>query len=412
MSALIREAVESHSTLSLYQLLDPKVLANPYPLYASFRSADPVSWDLFLHAWVVTSYDSVVQVLKTLSARRVPTPEQVEFLGLADFSPIAAVMVKQMIFLDPPDHTRIRKLAAAAFAPARIEVLNSRIGDIASNLLRPAMDGGAFDVIGEFAEPLPAIVTAVMLGLPEEDHRQLKQWSAEFGEVLGNFQNNTDRGSDMLKTVDNLVRYFRGQMRELSRHPNDGLVYSFMTAEVDGERFSEEEIVANCILTLVGSQETTTNLIGNGLLALIEHPAEFERLRADLSLLPTAIEELLRYDCPSQHTARIAATAVEIGGKLIEAGQHVIAVMAAANRDPDAFPEPDTLNLRRHGNRHLAFGWATHYCFGAPLARLEGQIAFGLLAKMPEPSLNSAELTWRSNLGLRGLERLPVRFAK
>jgi cytochrome P450 len=405
-----REENAAENTLTLARLLDPQTLADPYPLFKRLRSADPVYWDIYLHAWVATGYEEVVQVLKNLSARRVPTPEEIRQLGLADFSPVAAVMVKQMLFLDPPDHTRIRKLAAAAFAPPRIEALEPKIRSIASGLLKPAFDKGNFDVIAEFAEPLPAIVTALMLGLPESDHRQLKTWSAEFAGLLGNFHNNTDRSTEILPTLYNLIAYFREQMRVLSRHPNDGLVYSFMTAEVDGERFSEDEIIFNSILTLVGSQETTTNLIGNGLLALIRNPAEFQRLRREPSLLPLAVEELLRYDCPSQHTARVASEKTKLGNKLIEAGQHVIAVMAAGNRDPAVFENPDHLDLGRENNRHLAFGWAAHYCFGAALARLEGQIAFGLFRELPEPSLASRELTWRNNLGLRGLEQLVVRF--
>jgi len=163
---------------------------------------------------------------------------------------------------------------------------------------------------------------------------------------------------------------------------------------------------------MIGGQETTTNLIGNGLLALLQHPEELDALRRDSSLMPSAVEELLRYDCPSQHTARIAPAGVEMGGNKISKGQAVIAVMAAANRDPERFPEPDRLNLARTDNRHLAFGWASHFCFGAPLARLEGQIAFGRLIQLPNLHLKSSSLEWRTNLGLRGLTALPVAFGR
>jgi Cytochrome P450 len=398
------------ASLSLYQLLDPEVLANPYPLFHRIRSADPVHWDVFLHSWVVTRYEDVIRVLRTFSADRTPTPEQLSAMGLEQLTPIAALMVKQMLFMDAPMHTRIRSLAAFAFTPSRVAVLRDRITRIADRLLARALDAGKMDIIAEFASPLPAIITAAMLGVPEDDHEQLKIWSASFAEMLGNFQHNPDRIPAILKTVEEMTDYFRDRIREQKQCPREGLVHSLLTAEVDGDRLTEEEVVANCIITMVGGQETTTNLIGNGVLMLLRHPGEMQRLRLDRALLPSAVEELLRYDCPSQHTARIAPFDLTMGGKEIHAGQAVIAVMAAANRDPDRFPDPDRLDLGRTDNRHLAFGWASHFCFGAPLARLEGQIAFERLVQLPNLRLQPAPLTWRSNLGLRGLVALPVAF--
>ena len=398
------------ASLSLYQLLDPEVLANPYPLFHRIRSADPVHWDVFLHSWVVTRYEDVIRVLRTFSADRTPTPEQLSAMGLEQLTPIAALMVKQMLFMDAPMHTRIRSLAAFAFTPSRVAVLRDRITRIADRLLARALDAGKMDIIAEFASPLPAIITAAMLGVPEDDHEQLKIWSASFAEMLGNFQHNPDRIPAILKTVEEMTDYFRDRIREQKQCPREGLVHSLLTAEVDGDRLTEEEVVANCIITMVGGQETTTNLIGNGVLMLLRHSGEMQRLRLDRALLPSAVEELLRYDCPSQHTARIAPFDLTMGGKEIHAGQAVIAVMAAANRDPDRFPDPDRLDLGRTDNRHLAFGWASHFCFGAPLARLEGQIAFERLVQFPNLRLQPAPLTWRSNLGLRGLVALPVAF--
>jgi len=184
-----------------------------------------------------------------------------------------------------------------------------------------------------------------------------------------------------------------------------------MSAEIQGDRLSEEEVIANCIVTMVGGQETTTNLIGNGILALLRHPNQLQKLRSDLSLIPNAVEELLRYESPSQHTARLAPEDTILGGKLIRKGQAAIAVMAAANRDPERFPNPDQLDIERADNRHVAFGWAAHFCFGAPLARIEGQIAFeSILRRSPSLALQTASLTWRNNLGLRGLTALPITF--
>ncbi|MBV9301933.1 MAG: cytochrome P450 [Acidobacteriaceae bacterium] len=401
---------DTDAGLSLFQLLDPEVLANPYPLFRRIRSTDPVHWDMFLHAWVITRYDDVVRVFKTFSADRTPSPRQLSEMGLEHMSPIAALMVKQMLFLDPPTHTRIRSLAACVFTPRRVSVLRDRIENIARRLLLRVAETGEMDVMADFASPLPAIITATLLGVPEEDYEQLKDWSADFAEMLGNFQHNPDRTPRILKTVEEMTTYFRDRIREQHQHPREGLLHSLLTAEVNGDKLSEEEVIANSIITMIGGQETTTNLIGNGLLALLRNPAELDRLRRDGSLLGSAVEELLRYDCPSQHTARIAPADMEMGGKRISGGQAVIAVMAAANRDPERFPDPDRLDLSRADNRHLAFGWASHFCFGAPLARLEGQISFSLLTQLPNLHLTSESLQWRNNLGLRGLVALPVRF--
>src|SRR6266550_3694549 len=359
-------------TLSLYQLLDPEVLANPYPLYTRLRTESPVHWDPYLHAWVVTRYDDVITVLHRFSANRTPTPEQFAAMGLAELSPLAQLMTKQMLFMDAPDHTRLRSLASMAFTPARVEALRAHIREILDTLIEPLLEAGAMDVINDLAAPLPAIVTAEMLGVPISDCDNLKAWSADFAEVLGNFQHNPDRTQRTLRCVEEMSAYFRDAIQRMKTEPREGLINSFMTAEIDGDRLSEEEIIANCIVTMVGGQETTTNLIGNGVLSLLRNPDQLKRLRDDLTLIPSAVEELLRYESPSQHTARIAPRDTEIGGKLIRKGQAVIAVMGAANRDPERFPDPDRLDLGRTDNRHLAFGWASHFCFGAALARIEG----------------------------------------
>jgi cytochrome P450 len=399
--------------LSLYHLLNPDVLANPYPLYNRLRTEAPVHWDPFLHAWVVTRYADVVRVLHDFSAERTPKPEQLKDMNLSAISPIAAVMVKQMLFLDAPAHTRLRSLASSAFTPARVRVLRSHIQQIADTLIDTATAArpGEMDIIAEFAEPLPAIVTAEMLGVPIKDHRQLKDWTAVFAEMLGNFQHNPDHVPKVLRALEEMLEYFRERVRELRAHPREGLINSLLTAEINGDRLTEEEVIANSIVTMVGGQETTTNLIGNGLLTLLRHPAEMQRLRDDPELIPSAVEELLRYESPSQHTARLARADVELGGRKIRKRDAVIAVMGAANRDPERFPDPDRLDLARTDNRHLAFGWAAHFCFGAALARIEGQVSFAtILRRMSKLELQAVPLQWRTNLGLRGLVSLPVRY--
>lgn len=401
----------TQSVLTLSRLLDPEVLANPYPLYRELRDNDPVHWDPFLHAWVVTRYNDVLTVLMKYSADRTPTPEQLDDMGIGELRPIAQVMVKQMLFMDAPAHTRLRSLCATAFTPARVAALRAHIQEIADRLIHQFAAKGSMEVMADFAGPLPAIVTAEMLGVPVADHEQLKDWSADFAEMLGNFQHNPDRARRVLSSVEGMVNYFAAAIREQERTPRPGLVHSLMTAEVDGSRLTEEEIIANLIVTMVGGQETTTNLIGNGLLSLLRNPDQLELLKSDGALIGSAVEELLRYESPSQHTARLAPADVTLGGKMIRKRQAVIAVMAAGNRDPERFPDPDRLDLRRPDNRHLAFGWAAHFCFGAPLARMEGQIAFeSILRRLPNLKLGSERLVWRENLGLRGLKELHVTF--
>jgi pimeloyl-[acyl-carrier protein] synthase len=397
------------SVPSLTELLDPQVLANPYPLYDRLRTDDPVHWDARLHAWVVTRYADVVTVLRDYSADRTPTPERLEALGLGELSPIAAVLVKQMLFLDPPQHTRIRALASHAFTPGRIAHLRAHIGDVVQRLLQGAASSGRMDVIADFAEPLPYMITAEMLGVPIEDAPRLKSWSQDFAEVLGNFQHNPDRVADIVRTIEEMTAYFRGAFEDVRAHPRPGLIQAFLEAKVDDDRFTDEEMVANTIVTMVGGQETTTNLIGNGVLTLLRHPSVLQRLQADPELIPTAVEEMLRYEPPSQQTARLAPADMELGGRRIRKRQAVIAVMAAGNRDPERFPEPNRFDVARQDNRHLSFGWAAHFCFGAALARLEAHVAFEqFLRQFSDLELCTDKIAWRTNLGLRGLTALPV----
>src|ERR1700687_1122571 len=259
--------------------------------------------------------------------------------------------------------------------------MRSHIQEIMDHLLDAVASNGRMDLIADFASPAPAIVTAELLGVPVEDHQQLKEWSADFAEMLGNFQHNPDRFPRILSSVENMCSYFRRAMQEQRVNPRDGLVSAMMAADVDGAKLTEDEIIANLIVTMVGGQETTTNLIGNGMLTLLRNPESLQRLREDATLIPSAVEELLRYESPSQHTARICPSDREMGGKLIQKRQAVIAVMGAATRDPERFPDPDRFDITRKDNRHLAFGYAAHFCFGAPLARVEGQVVFEALLR-------------------------------
>jgi hypothetical protein len=402
---------KSASDLSLFHLLDPEVLANPYPLYHRLRSEQPVFWDPYMHSWVVTRYADVVRVLRDFSAERIRTPEQLTAMDLPELNPMAKIMVKQMLFMDPPGHKRLRGLASAAFTPQKVEALRSHIRDIVRDLLTKVKGKGRMDLIAELAEPLPCIVTAEMLGVPVEDHRRLKVWSQDFAEMLGNFEHNADCVPRILKSTQDMTAYFRAAMRKESLRP-DGLVCSLRDAEIDGDRLTEDEVIANCIITMIGGQETTTHLIASGTLTLLRNPGELAKLRANHSLIPSAVEELLRYESPVQNTARIAPEDIVLDGQQIRKGQAVIAVMAAANRDPARFPDPDRLDITREDNRHVAFGWGAHFCFGGPLARVEAQITFEEMLKwFPHWSLEPVPQVWQANLGIRGLTALHVNLS-
>jgi hypothetical protein len=400
-----------NADISLCQLTEPEIMASPYQFYRELREADPVHWDPFLHAWIVTRYADIVTVLTRFSADRTLTPEQLDGMGLGALKPIMEVVALQMLFRDPPAHTRLRNLCAAAFTPARVAVLRGHIQDIAEGLIDRFIGQGKADIVDDFAAPMPAIVTAEMLGVPVSDYEKLKQWSIDFAEILGNFQHPPDRVARVAASVRDMTEYFRAAIRQQETDPTEGLVNSMVKAQVDGVRLTEEEMVANLILTMIGGQETSTNLISSALLTLLRHPEQMQMLLDDPSLVPMASEELLRYESPIQHTARVAREDVLLGGKVIRRGQSVVAVLAAGNRDPERFPNPDELDVKRGDKGHLAFGWAAHFCFGASLARIEVPIAMGaLLQRLKNLKLAAEDFVWHENFGLRGLSALPVRF--
>jgi len=398
-------------SLSLLRLLDPGVSNDPYVLYRALREHDPVHWDPYMHAWVVTSYTEVIHVLMNYSADRAPAAAYLDHLGLSFMKPFAEMMRKQMLFMDPPMHARLRGICSAAFTPRRVDSMRHVIENIANGLLDKVIASGKMDMLADFANPFPAIVTATMLGVPTKDHKQLSAWVIDLAEVLGNFQHHPDRVAEIVRSLADFKNYVAERMEEERRQPTNGLIYALMTSEVDGQRLTDEEVIVNTIITLIGGHETTTNLIASGFLTLLRDPVSFAQLRDHPEITPSAVEELLRFESPVQHTARIAPDDMQLSGKTIKKGSRVVAGLAAANRDPNRFPDPDRLDLLRPDNRHLAFGWAAHFCFGAPLARMEGQIAFTtLMRRLQNPTLLSDKLEWRENAGLRGLTTLQIGF--
>jgi pimeloyl-[acyl-carrier protein] synthase len=392
------------STEVVFNPFLPEFHANPYPFYHRLRAADPVHRTP-MGLWVLTRYDDVVAVLKD--------PR----FGREGFEQILANVygegARSMLFRDPPDHTRLRGLVSQAFTPRMIERMRSHIQDIVDRLLDRVQNANAMDVIADLAYPLPVTVICEMLGVPTDAHSGICQWSADLARSVDAIGMPTDE--EVVKrgrvAQQAMLDYFSDLIPERRQTPRDDLLGLLIAAEEQGDRLSEGELLITCILLFVAGHETTVNLIGNGLLALLNHPDELAKLRADLTLLPGAVEELLRYDSPVQRTARITNTDVELDGRKIAKGSLVVTAIGAANRDPAHFPDPDRLDITRRDNRHIAFGFGIHFCLGAPLARLEGQIAIDtLLRRMPGLRLVTSAPEWRESSTLRGLKRLPVTF--
>ncbi len=405
---------QSNTTLSLNNVFLPAYTANPYPLYHRLRETDPVFWDEAAHSWVLTSYADVVAMLRDarLSAVRFVADtnwapqDLVELLG-----PPMRALTRQLLFLDPPDHTRLRSLIARAFTPRVVEAMRARIQQIVAQLLDAAQPNKRIELVGEFAYPLPAIVIAEMLGVPAEDRDQFTVWTSHFGTLLEGASLTMEEAVEAFMGVSAFMDYFRQIVAQRRTAPKDDLLQAMINAEEGGDVLSEEELLGNCVLLLAAGHGTTTHLIGNGMVALLQNRDQYALLEHDPGLISLAIMELLRYDGPVQATTRRAREDLSIREKQIKAGQGVIFSLGAASRDPAQFAEPDTLNIRRAENRHLAFGHGIHYCLGAPLARLEAEIAFStLLRRLPHPRLEDGDVEWFSGMVFRGVNALPIAF--
>lgn len=385
--------------------------ANPYPRYHEMRTKDPVHASRLTNGWVLTRYDDVMSVLRDSRfgadrsdaeiTQQIPEDHKGAFFDWLEQS---------LLSLDPPDHTRLRGLVSKAFTPRAVAGMQPRIEEIADELLDEVEADGEMDLIHDLAYPLPVIVIAEMLGVPAEDRDSFKEWSDHLGAGLDPFAS-VEVVHKADRAVDSLKAYFEPLFEARRREPREDLMSALVQAEEDGETLNTEELYATTILLLGAGNETTTNLIGNGMKALLSHPDQFQALKDDPTLIEGAIEEMLRFDGPVQFTSRIAKEDLEIGGKRIEAGQMVTLSIGGANRDPKNFPDPDRFDIRREPEHNLAFGHGVHFCLGAPLARLEAQVAIpALLQRMPNLSLQQKRQPYRDTMVLRGLERLPVSF--
>ena len=389
--------------------MDPEFLADPYPTYHRLRAEDPVHHSP-LGFWVLTRYEDVAAVLR--DARFIKEP--LAALVAARFgSEVPRGVGLSMLDRDPPDHTRLRSLVSKAFTPRVVEGLRPRIQEIVDGLIARAEAAGTMDVIEEFAYPIPVNVICEMMGVPDKDHERFKGWSLDIARGLDSIwlppDSEIPRRSAAARHA--ISDYFRELIAQRRASPRGDLLSALIAAEEAGDKLNEEELLATCILILIAGHETTVNLIGNGVLALLRNPEELRRLRATPGLITTAVEELLRYDGPVQRTARVASDEATIGGHTIHKGEMVMPFIGAADRDPAHFPEPDRLDLGRADNRHIAFGWGIHFCLGAPLARVEGQIAIStLVRRLPRLALVTDNVEYRQSLTLRGLKELPVKF--
>ena len=376
-----------------YNPVSSKTRAYPYDNYEELRRRDPVHRMRLLDAWVLTRYEDVNAVLR--DHRRFSNAER-------SFNDAGRVT---LLDLDPPDHTRLRSLVSKAFTPRSVAALEPRARRVTNELLDGIENRDRFDLIDALAFPLPVIVIAEMLGVPPEDREQFKVWSNDIAISVEPVVSD-EQVCEVNRATEELYEYFDGIIALRRRDPRDDLLSALLSAEDEGDRLTRDELLATLLLLLVAGNETTRNLIGNGMLALLRNPDQLQLLRDNPDLVDNAIDEMLRYDSPVQIDGRLVQEDVEIGGKKIRAGQRVISAIGAANRDPDAFTDPDSLDITRSERSHVSFGRGIHYCLGAPLATLEARIAFSSLLERFSSIKLLSEPEYREQVVLRGVKEM------
>jgi cytochrome P450 len=396
-----------------YRPDDPQVLADPFPLYRRMQDEDPCHWSPRLKAWVLTRYEDVRDVCldKDMSSDRLrpyfATLPSGEARRIAE---IMKYLSLWMVFRDPPEHTRLRRLTSKVFHVKSMHAMRPRIEALMRWLMQQIGEREAFDFIGDFAGPLPALVIMDMLGVPRGELGRVKRLSDDMALFIGSSRMAQEKYDIAEAATREMADLFRAMIAARRARPQADLLSELVALEDGGDRLTEDELVASCILLLFAGHETTTNHIANGLLALLQFPGELAKLRADAALAPAAVEELLRYDGPTNAQVRIVQREHDRHGKRLRAGERVFILLSAANRDPRAYADPDRVDLARNGPPHLSFGFGAHICLGFPLARLEGQIALpAVLARWPRLELTGAPLEWLNSMVFRGLKSLPVR---
>jgi cytochrome P450 len=400
-----------------FDLGNPATNANPFPEFARLRAEDPVHWSAAMKAWIITRYADVKQV--ALNNRQISADRLTPFFKSnpdyqrGSIESLVRYLNHWMVFRDPPDHTRLRRLFNKAFTPSAVANLRPNIEDIVAHLiggmLAKAGRGETVDFIADFAYPLPASVIMDLLGVPRADLERVKVWSDDIALFIGTAQVAGNKYLRAEAGAKAMADYFRTLVEARTAAPTQDMISQLVLARDENDALSTDEIIGTSILLLFAGHETTTNLIGNGFLYSMKHRHEWQRLVGDPAMASSAVEEYLRYDGPSGALARVAAADIEMGGKTIREGQRVFAFVNSANRDPDAFDDPERFDIGRLHNPHMTFGHGIHFCLGAPLARLEAEIAAIRLAeRLPQIRLRGDSPEWHDSLILRGVKSLPV----
>ena len=393
--------------------LGEALLNDPYPIYRRFLDEGPMHFVNYKNgAWAVFSHADCSTAIRDvrLSAKRTGLflltlpPERRD-----EFKELARLLAQWMLFIDAPDHTRLRKLMNKGFSPAIVESLRPRIERIVDRVLEPLVHSSEADLMPTIAYPLPMLVIAEMLGVPDAMHDRLLEWTDAIARFFGASLQTPETVQPANDAVLELTKFFRETVADRRKHKGGDLISLLLDIEEGGEVLTEEEVYAQCVMLLFGGHETTRNLVGNGMYTLLRHPAEMAELRENAGLIRSAVEELLRYESPVQYTGRMAKEELEICGVRLRPGDPVLFILGAANRDPQQFRDADRLDLKRANNPHLAFGAGAHFCIGNQLARLEGQVAIlKLVQRFPRLHLAQQSVEWVPNPVLRGLKALPV----
>ena len=402
---LLRERWQSGVS---YNPLSAEMAQDPYPTYAKLRGRDPVHRSRLMDAWVFSRFADADAILRD---HRHFSSDPRKRVASGRRASLPNVEEPSMLFLDPPDHTRLRALVNKAFTPRAIAALEPHIRDLMTTLLDAVDDPSAFDLMEAVAKPLPVIVIAEMLGIPPEDRAQFAVWSDQRARILEPTLSPEEReaADAAMRALDD---YLAPIISERKADPRDDIISALAQAEEEGDKLTEREVLIMLRLLLVAGNETTTNLIGNGVLALLRHPDQLAALREDPGLIPSAVEELLRFDSPVQVDMRSVLDDCDVNGFPLRRGDSVVMLLGAANRDPDRFQAPDRLDVRRGDQNHLAFGRGIHHCLGAPLARLEGRVVLeALIERFGSMRLIEDRPAFRSSVVLRGLLALPVAAA-
>lgn len=396
--------------MAIFNPFVPSFLANPYPAYMALRASEPVHFSSTLQAWVFTAYADCERVLRDASSfsnSPLNASGQIAQVIQAQRRTMPLGLVPTVLNSDAPVHTRLRGIVSRAFTPRMVEGLHAHMEEIATSLLAAVPDGEPFDLVETLTQPLPVIVIAELLGVPPEDRALFRRWSNAVATTTNLFPTPDVMAAARVASTE-LVAYLTRFIEERQRAPREDLITALVQAESEGSRLTRAELLAFCILLLIAGHETTTHLIGNGLQALLDAPDQLDALRAAPALVPAALEEMLRYDGPVQALVRVAMQETAFGDVRVERGAVLLLLIAAANRDPARFPDPDDFDIHRDAGGHLAFGLGPHYCLGAPLARLEATVAFEALFKR-FPKLAAAEPPERGGtFALRGLRRMAL----